>query len=166
MIKPTPARFAATPDYADLHRHLGGAVHPKILYGYLHDHTADVGVTPQERDWIHRLLLRFPEYENLRAYFSARRATLAEYLELHKLVEPLQTPGAMAYFLYRIARGARVFEHASLFLHIRYGHTCFLVISEGCIEGVAYSLTTNCISRVLPTTFEACMISSRTTPPS
>ena len=69
-MKPTPARFAATPDYADLHRHLGGAVHPKILYGYLHDHTADAGVTPQERDWIHRLLTRFPEYESLRAYFS------------------------------------------------------------------------------------------------
>ncbi|NOT53618.1 MAG: adenosine deaminase [Deltaproteobacteria bacterium] len=118
-MKPTPARFAATPDYADLHRHLGGAVHPKILYGYLHDHTADVGLTPQERDWIHGLLTRFPTYESLRGYFSSRRATLAEYLELHKLVEPLQTPGAMAYFLYRIARGARVFEHASL-LELRF----------------------------------------------
>jgi adenosine deaminase len=119
MMKLTPARFAATPDYADLHRHLGGAVHPKILYGYLHDHTADAGVTPQERDWIHRLLTRFPQYESMRAYFSSRRATLEDYLELHKLVEPLQTPGAMAYFLYRIARGARVFEHASL-LELRF----------------------------------------------
>lgn len=118
-MQPPIGRLAATPDYADLHRHLGGAVHPKILYGYLQEHAADGGLTPYERDWIHRLLQRFPEYDALRAYFSARRATLEDYLELHKLVEPLQTPGAIAYFLYRIARGARIFEHASL-LELRF----------------------------------------------
>jgi adenosine deaminase len=118
-MQPTVGRLAATPDYADLHRHLGGAVHPKILYGYLREHTADAGLTPHERDWIQRLLKRFPHYDNLRTYFAARRATLEDYLELHKLVEPLQTPGAMAYFLYRIARGARIFEHASL-LELRF----------------------------------------------
>jgi adenosine deaminase len=118
-MKPALGRLAATPDYADLHRHLGGAVHPKILYGYLREHTADAGLTAHERDWIHRLLRRFPAYDDLRAYFSARRATLEDYLELHKLVEPLQTSGAMAYFLYRIARGARIFEHASL-LELRF----------------------------------------------
>ena len=118
-MQPTVGRLAATPDYADLHRHLGGAVHPKILYGYLQEHSADAGLTAHERDWIQHLLRRFPNYDNLRAYFSARRATLEDYLELHKLVEPLQTPGAMAYFLYRIARGARIFEHASL-LELRF----------------------------------------------
>jgi adenosine deaminase len=118
-MNPTSARFAATPDYADLHRHLGGAVHPKILFGYLHEHSADGGLTPQERDWIHRLLTRFPDYESLRTYFSSRRATLEDYLELHKMVEPLQTPGSMAYFLYRVARGARIFEHTSL-LELRF----------------------------------------------
>jgi adenosine deaminase len=118
-MKPAIGRLAATPDYADLHRHLGGAVHPKILYGYLQEHTADAGLTAHERDWIHRLLARFPDYDSLRTYFSARRATLEDYLELHKLVEPLQTPKAIAYFLYRIARGARIFEHTSL-LELRF----------------------------------------------
>ncbi len=28
-------RVNAGPDYADLHRHVGGSVHPKVLYGYL-----------------------------------------------------------------------------------------------------------------------------------
>ncbi|MGE0821896.1 MAG: adenosine deaminase [Candidatus Binatia bacterium] len=112
-------RLTATPDYADLHRHLGGAVHPKILYGYLHEHHVDSGISPQERDWIATLIQRFPSYERLRSYFLTRRPTLVDYLQLHKLVEPLQTPGAMAYFLYRIARGARIFEHTSL-LELRF----------------------------------------------
>ncbi len=118
-MKPIIERLSVTPDYADLHRHLGGAVHPKILFGYLQDHGADVGLTPGERDWIQHLLTRFPDYDSLRTYFSSRRTTLSDYLELHKLVEPLQTPGSMAYFLYRIARGARIFEHASL-LELRF----------------------------------------------
>ena len=44
----------------------------------------------------------------------SRRPTLGDYLELHKLVEPLQTPATMGYFLYRIVRGARIFEQTSL----------------------------------------------------
>lgn len=118
-MTPPIGRLTATPDYADLHRHLGGAVHPKILFGYLREHAADAGLTPQERNWIAHLLARFPDYTSLRAHFALRRPTLAEYLQLHALVEPLQTPGAMAYFLYRIARGARIFEHASL-LELRF----------------------------------------------
>lgn len=112
-------RFTATPDYADLHRHLGGAVHPKILFGYLREHAADAGLTPRERDSIARLLSRFPDYDSLRTYLTARHPTLEEYLQLHSFVEPLQTPGTMGYFLYRIARGARIFEHASL-LELRF----------------------------------------------
>ena len=111
--------FTATPDYADLHRHLGGAVHPKILYGYLREHAADAGLTPRERELIAHLLARFPDYDSLREYFTARRPTLADYLQLHTFVEPLQTPGSTAYFLYRIARGARIFEHTSL-LELRF----------------------------------------------
>jgi adenosine deaminase len=113
------ARFTATPDYADLHRHLGGAVHPKILFGYLHEHAADAGLTPRERDLIAHLLARFPDYDSLRSYLTVQRPTLEDYLQLHGLVEPLQTPGAMAYFLYRVARGARIFEHTSL-LELRF----------------------------------------------
>jgi adenosine deaminase len=112
-------RFTATPDYADLHRHLGGAVHPKILYGYLREHAADIGLTSRERDAIAALLSRFPDYDSLRGYFTARHPTLEEFLQLHSLVEPLQMPGTMHYFLYRIARGARFFEHTSL-LELRF----------------------------------------------
>jgi adenosine deaminase len=112
-------RYTATPDYADLHRHLGGAVHPKILFGYLREHAADAGLSPRERDVIACLLARFPDYDSLRAYLTARHPTLEDYLQLHSLVEPLQTPGAVAYFLYRIARGARIFEHTSL-LELRF----------------------------------------------
>jgi adenosine deaminase len=113
------ARFTATPDYADLHRHLGGAVHPKILFGYLQEHAADAGLTPRERDLIAHLLGRFPDYDSLRTYLTGQRPTLEDYLQLHRFVEPLQTPSAMGYFLYRIARGARIFEHASL-LELRF----------------------------------------------
>lgn len=112
-------RFTATPDYADLHRHLGGAVHPKILFGYVREHSADAGLSSRERDVIANLLARFPDYDSLRAYLTVRRPTLEDYLQLHSLVEPLQTPGVMAYFLYRIARGARIFEHTSL-LELRF----------------------------------------------
>jgi adenosine deaminase len=116
---PSLGWFTATPDYADLHRHLGGAVHPKILFGYLREHGADAGLTPRERELIACLLGRFPNYDSLREYFTARRPTLADYLQLHTFVEPLQTPGSIAYFLYRIARGARIFEHTSL-LELRF----------------------------------------------
>src|SRR5215510_5503153 len=109
-MNPTSARFAATPDYADLHRHLGGAVHPKVLFGYLMEEGPDIGATPLERDAIASLVERFPTYQDIKHHFASRQPTLPDYLELHKLVEPLQTPRAMAYFLYRIIRGSRIFE--------------------------------------------------------
>jgi adenosine deaminase len=126
-------RFTATPDYADLHRHLGGAVHPKILFGYLREHAADVGLTPRERDAIATLLSRFPDYDSLRTYFTARHPTLQEFLQLHSLVEPLQMPGTMHYFLYRIARGARFFEHTSL-LELRF---CPYLRTDPALDGEA-----------------------------
>ena len=43
-------RINAGPDYADLHRHLGGAVHPKVLYGYLVQEGPDGGTTSRERE--------------------------------------------------------------------------------------------------------------------
>jgi adenosine deaminase len=112
-------RINAGPDYADLHRHLGGAVHPKVLFGYLVQEGPDGGTTPLERETIRRLLERYPSYPALRHHFATRMPTLVDYLELHKLVEPLQTPGALSYFLYRIIRGARIFEQTSL-LEIRF----------------------------------------------
>lgn len=112
-------RINAGPDFADLHRHLGGAVHPKVLYGYLVQEGPDGGTTPLERDTIRRLLERFPTYPDIKHHFATRTPTLVDYLELHKLVEPLQTPGAIGYFLYRIIRGARIFEQTSL-LEMRF----------------------------------------------
>src|SRR5436853_2963272 len=112
-------RVNAGPDYADLHRHVGGAVHPKVLYGYLTTRGPDAGATPTEREVIRGLLRRFPTYAALKAHFATRQPTLDDYLELHKLIEPLQTPATMGYFLYRIVRGARVFEQTSL-LELRF----------------------------------------------
>lgn len=112
-------RVNAGPDYADLHRHVGGAVHPKVLYGYLVTHGPDGGSTAIERDTIQKLLQRFPTYADLKERLANRKPTLIDYLELHKLVEPLQTPATMAYFLYRIVRGARIFEQTSL-LELRF----------------------------------------------
>jgi adenosine deaminase len=112
-------RVNAGPDYADLHRHIGGAVHPKVLYGYLSTRGPDAGATPAEREVIRGLLQRFPTYAALKESFATRKPTLDDYLELHKLVEPLQTPATMGYFLYRIVRGARIFEQTSL-LELRF----------------------------------------------
>ena len=106
-------------DFADLHRHLGGAVHPKVLFGYLQSDGPDAGVTPPERETIRQLLARFPTYPDLKRHFATRQPTLLDYLELHTLVEPIQTPGAMGYFIYRIIRGARIFEQTSL-LELRF----------------------------------------------
>ena len=114
-----PTRINAGPDFADLHRHLGGAVHPKVLFGYLAHAGPDAGLAPLERETIRRLIERFPTYAALKRHFADRRPTLLDYLELHKLVEPLQTPGALRYFLYRIVRGARIFEQTSL-LELRF----------------------------------------------
>src|SRR4029453_14629123 len=112
-------RVNAGPDYADLHRHVGGAVHPKVLYGYLSSSGPDIGVTPAERDVIKEFFVWFPPIANLKVPFPNRKPTLDDYLELHKLVEPLQTPATMGYFLYRIVRGARIFEQTSL-LELRF----------------------------------------------
>lgn len=112
-------RINAAPDFADLHRHLGGAVHPKVLFGYLVHDGPDAGTTPRERDIIRQLQERFPTYKDLRHHFATRKPTLVDYLELHKLVEPLQTPGALAYFMYRVIRGARIFEQTSM-LELRF----------------------------------------------
>src|SRR5215510_14439690 len=91
-------RVSAGPDYADLHRHVGGAVHPKVLYGYLTTHGPDVGANPTEREVIHRLLCRFTTYAALKDHFATRRTRLDDYLELHKLVDPLQTPASIFFF--------------------------------------------------------------------
>jgi adenosine deaminase len=92
--------------YADLHRHLGGSVVPRILWRYF-----------QRRD--RELARRFPEYPEFEDFYTRPRSTLDEYLELHTLVESVQTPKTLPYFIYRLIRGAYIFENLA-YLELRY----------------------------------------------
>lgn len=92
--------------YADLHRHLGGSVVPRILWRYFQRHNTD-------------LAQRFPEYPGFEEFYTRPRNTLDEYLELHTLVESVQTAGTLPYFIYRLIRGAYIFENLA-YLELRY----------------------------------------------
>ena len=95
--------------YAELHRHLGGAVVPRVFWRYLvRNH--------------HPLAAEFPQYEDFEAFVTKPRASLAEYLELHALVEPFQTLETLPYFVSKLVRGAYVFE-GICYLELR--HTPF-----------------------------------------
>ena len=92
--------------YADLHRHLGGSVVPRILWRYFHRH---------ERD----LADKFQEYHAFEEFYTRERNSLDEYLELHTLVESVQTAQTLPYFIYRLIRGAYIFENLA-YLELRY----------------------------------------------
>ena len=92
--------------YAELHRHLGGSVVPRILWRYLQRNNPD-------------LALRFPDYPEFEDFYTRPRNTLDEYLELHTLVEGVQTAEALPYFIYRLMRGAYIFENLA-YLELRY----------------------------------------------
>ncbi|MBF2090472.1 MAG: adenosine deaminase [Synechococcales cyanobacterium K44_A2020_017] len=92
--------------YAELHRHLGGSVVPRVLWRYLHRHHPDQ-------------VSQFPTYDDFETFFTRPRNTLDEYLELHTLVEHVQTLEALPYFVYRLMRGAYVFENLA-YLELRY----------------------------------------------
>jgi len=92
--------------HAELHRHLGGSVVPRILWRYLQRQDAD-------------LAERFPEYEMFEDFYTRPRETLDEYLELHTLVEHVQTAESLPYFIYRLMRGAYIFENLA-YLELRY----------------------------------------------
>src|SRR5207245_2752734 len=83
--------------HAELHRHLGGAVVPRIFWRFLIRRG-------------HPLAERFPTYEECEAFFTRPRASLEEYLELHTVVEQVQRPETLAYFVSKLVRGAYVFE--------------------------------------------------------
>ncbi|HEY9601582.1 MAG TPA: adenosine deaminase [Allocoleopsis sp.] len=100
--------------YADLHRHLGGSVVPRILWRYFQRHDLE-------------LAQRFPEYPGFEEFYTRSRSTLDEYLELHTLVESVQTPETLPYFIYRLIRGAHIFENLA-YLELRY--TPYLRTSE------------------------------------
>ena len=92
--------------YAELHRHLGGSVVPRVLWRYFQ--------RSQEES-----AQRFGTYETFEEFYTRPRATLEEYLELHTLVEKVQTNETLPYFIYRLIRGAYVFENLA-YLELRY----------------------------------------------
>jgi adenosine deaminase len=94
------------PLYAELHRHLGGAIVPRILWRYFHRHSGD-------------LADRFPQYPEFEEFYTRPRHTLDEYLELHTLVENTQTIESLPYFIYRLIRGVYIFESLA-YLELRY----------------------------------------------
>lgn len=92
--------------YADLHRHLGGSVVPRILWRYFKRHNEEMAQ-------------RFPKYPAFEEFYTRKRNTLDEYLELHTLVESVQTEQTLPYFIYRLIRGAYIFENLA-YLELRY----------------------------------------------
>ena len=100
--------------YAELHRHLGGSVVPRILWRYFDRSNPD-------------LAARFPEYPAFEEFYTKPRNTLDEYLELHTLVEGVQTVETLPYFISRLIRGAYIFENLA-YLELRY--TPYLRTSE------------------------------------
>jgi adenosine deaminase len=94
---------------AELHRHLGGAVVPRIFWRYL-----------IRTD--HPLAQSFATYESFEQFVTRPRSNLTEYLELHTLVESVQRRDTLEYFVSKLVRGAYVFE-SICYLELR--HTPF-----------------------------------------
>src|SRR5262249_54458090 len=92
--------------HAELHRHLGGSVVPRIFWRYL-----------VRND--HPLAAQYPTYESFEAFFTRPRASLTEYLELHTLVEQVQRLDNLPYFVSKLVRGAYVFE-SICYLELRH----------------------------------------------
>ena len=94
------------PLHAELHRHLGGAIVPRIFWRFLHRQG-------------HPLAEDFPEYEQFEAFITRPRASLTEFLELHTLVEHVQRVEVIPYFVSKLVRGAYIFE-SILYLELRH----------------------------------------------
>jgi len=92
--------------YADLHRHLGGAIHPRIIYKFL-----------QKQD--HQILNYFPDYEGFYNWFTRPCRSLEEFVKIHTLVEELQSLEHLPYFCLRLCRGAYTFENLQ-YMELRY----------------------------------------------
>lgn len=106
ILKKKHDKEAALALYAELHRHLGGSVVPRVLWRYF-----------QRHDFA--LAQRFPEYLEFEDFYTRERSSLDEYLELHTLVESVQTLKTLPYFIYRLIRGAYIFENLA-YLELRY----------------------------------------------
>ncbi|MGD1874193.1 MAG: adenosine deaminase [Mastigocoleus sp.] len=100
--------------HAELHRHLGGSVVPRVMWRFFQRHNTEK-------------ISRFSEYAGFEEFYTRPRNTLDEYLELHTLVESVQTKDTLPYFIYRLLRGAYIFENLA-YLELRY--TPYLRTSE------------------------------------
>ncbi len=98
-------------NFPDLHRHLGGATHPRILWGYIQKHAPHTSESE-------KLRARFPDYESFAYEFNRPFRDLADYLSVHHLVEGLQAEN-VPYFSHRAVRGAAVFESID-YLELRF----------------------------------------------
>jgi adenosine deaminase len=98
-------------NFPDLHRHLGGATHPRILWGYVEKYGRDTDESRRLRD-------RFPTYDDFAREFNRPFKDLADYLTVHHLVEALQAED-VPYFSLRAVRGASVFESID-YLEVRF----------------------------------------------
>ena len=92
--------------HAELHRHLGGSVVPRIFWRFLVRNE-------------HPLASQFPIYEDLEAFITKPRSNLTEYLELHTMVEQVQRLDTLEYFVSKLVRGAYVFENIC-YLELRH----------------------------------------------
>ena len=104
--------------YAELHLHLGGAILPRVLWSYLQRERAVDPGGEFARD-SQALVDEFGEYADFERFLTRDCATLAEYLEAHKRVEPLQKVDSLPYYVYRLLRGAAVFENIA-YIELRY----------------------------------------------
>ena len=98
-------------NFPDLHRHLGGATHPRILWGYVEKRAHSSAQSAALR-------ARFPAYEDFAHEFNRPFRDLNDYLSVHHLVEALQAED-VPYFAHRAVRGAAVFESLD-YLELRF----------------------------------------------
>ena len=104
--------------YAELHLHLGGAILPRVLWSYLQRERAESPDGEFARD-SQAVVDEFGEFADFERFLTRNCASLAEYLEAHKRVEPLQKVESLPYYVYRLLRGAAVFENVA-YLELRY----------------------------------------------
>ncbi len=104
--------------YAELHLHLGGAILPRVLWSYLQRERAQDpnGEFAQDSQAI---VDEFGEYALFERFLTRDCSSLTDYLEAHKRVEPLQKVDSLPYYVYRLLRGAAVFENIA-YMELRY----------------------------------------------
>lgn len=104
--------------YAELHLHLGGAILPRVLWSYLQRERASDPDGEFARD-SQAIVDEFGEYAAFERFLTRNCSSLTEYLEAHKRVEPLQKVESLPYYVYRLLRGAAVFENIA-YMELRY----------------------------------------------